>query len=131
MLSSISPSGIASPGSGEKKHVHFNEQVERCIALDMKGDDEEEPEFYAINDSASDSDDGGIMMKRSNSKRDYHHCTGKRITPRASFSAESKTIAMLPSTTLKYREDTPGPQETAMKHSSGFWNGSKLSPSPS
>jgi hypothetical protein len=38
---------------------------------------------------------------------------------------------MLPSTTLKYRADTPEPPETAMKHSNGFWNGSKLSPSPS
>lgn len=132
MLSSISSSGIASPGTGEKKHIHFNEQVEQCIALEMKGDDEEEPDAYAIHDfSDSDSDDGGIMMKRSNSKRKLPPLHKKRTTPRASFSGESKTIAMLPSTTLKYREDTPEPQETAMKHSNGFWNGSKLSPSPS
>ena len=132
MLSSISSSGIASPGTGEKKHIHFNEQVEQCIALDVKGDDEEEPEAYAIHDySDSDSDDGGIMMKRSNSNRKLPPLNKTKSTPRASFSAESKTIAMLPSTTLKYREDTPEPQETAMKHSSGFWNGSKLSPSPS
>lgn len=48
MLSSIFQSGIASPGIGEKKCVHFNEQVERCIALDMEGDDEEEPEVYGV-----------------------------------------------------------------------------------
>ena len=132
MLSSISSSGVASPGSGEKKHIHFNEQVEQCIALDIKGDDDEEPEAYAVHDySDSESDDGGIMMKRSNPKRKLPPLHHKRTTPRASFSAEGKTIAMLPSTTLKYREDTPEPQETAMKHSNGFWNGSKLSPSPS
>ena len=131
-LSSISSSGIASPGTGEKKHIHFNEQVEQCIALDMKGDDEEEPEAYAVHDySDSDSDDGAIMMKRSDSKRKLPPLHSKTTTPRASFSAESKTIAMLPSTTLKYRQDTPEPQETAMKHSNGFWNGSRLSPSPS
>ncbi len=129
-LSSISSSGYASPGNGEKKHIHFNEQVEQCIALEMKGDEEEEP--YPINDDYdSDSDDGAIMMKRSNSKRKLPPLHSKRATPRASFSAESKTIAMLPSTTLKYRADTPEPPETAMKHSNGFWNGSKLSPSPS
>lgn len=57
----------------------------------------------------------------------------KKPVPRNnSFTAESKTIAMLPSTTLKYREDTPEPQETAMKHSSGFWSpNSRLSPSAS
>jgi hypothetical protein len=130
MLSSISSSGIASPG--EKKHIHFNEQVEQCIALEMKGDDEDEPDTYAIhNYNDSDSDDGGIMMKRSNSKRKLPPLHRKTTTPRQSFSAESKTIAMLPSTTLKYRADTPDPPETAMKHSNGFWNGSKLSPSPS
>ena len=132
MLSSISSSGLASPGNGEKKHIHFNEQVEQCIALEMKGDDDDEPEAYAIHDyDDSDSDDGGIMMKRSNSKRKLPPLHSKRTTPRQSFSAESKTIAMLPSTTLKYRADTPEPPETAMKHSNGFWNGSKLSPSPS
>jgi len=132
MLSSISSSGLASPGTGEKKHIHFNEQVEQCIALEMKGDDDDEVDAYAIHDyDDSDSDDGGIMMKRSNSKRKLPPLHRKKTTPRQSFSAESKTIAMLPSTTLKYRADTPEPPETAMKHSNGFWNGSKLSPSPS
>ncbi|PMD41513.1 hypothetical protein L207DRAFT_328160 [Hyaloscypha variabilis F] len=130
ILSSISSSGLQSPG--EKKHIHFNEQVEQCIALEMKGDDDDEAEAYAVHDyDDSDSDDGAIMMKRSNSKRKLPPLHRKRTTPRQSFSTESKTIAMLPSTTLKYRADTPEPPETAMKHSNGFWNGSKLSPSPS
>lgn len=131
MLSSVTTSGLQSPGNGEKKHIHFNEQVEQCIALEMKGDDDDEPD-YAINDyDDSDSDDGGIMMKRSNSKRRLPPLHKKKTTPRQSFSTESKTIAMLPSTTLKYRADTPDPPETAMKHSNGFWHGSRLSPSPS
>lgn len=130
-LSSITSSGLATPGMGEKKHIHFNEQVEQCIALECKGDDEDQ-DSYAIQDyDDSDSDDGGIMMKRSNSKRKLPPISNKKTTPRPSFSTESKTIAMLPSTTLKYREDTPESQETAMKHSNGYWNGTKLSPSPS
>lgn len=128
MLSSVTSSGLVSPGTGEKKHIHFNEQVEQCIALEMKGDDEEDQ--YAIqNYDDSDSDDGGIMMKRSDSKRRLPPLHKKKSTQ--GQSAESKTIAMLPSTTLKYRADTPEPPETAMKHSSGIWNGTKLSPSPS
>lgn len=124
-LPSISSSGIESPIC-EKKHIHFNEQVEQCIALDIKGDDEDEVEVYTADTSDSDSDDGAIMMK--SSKRSLPPIGTKRTTPRNdSFNNESKTIAMLPSTTLKYREDTPEPQETAMKHG-GFW---KLSPSPS
>ena len=129
MLSPISSSGLPSPGSGEKKHIHFNEQVEQCIALEMKGDDDE-PDFVVNSFDDSDSDDGGIMMKRSNSNRKLPPLH-KKPASRQSFSAESKTIAMLPSTTLKYRADTPEPPETAMKHSNGVWMGSKLSPSPS
>lgn len=131
VLPSVSSSGIASPSPGGEKHIHFNEQVEQCIALEMKGEDDEEADSYAIyDDYDSDSDDGAIMMKRSNSKRKLPMMR-KNTTPRNSFSTDSKTIAMLPSTTLKYREDTPELQETAMKHSNGFWSSGKLSPSPS
>lgn len=49
----------------------------------------------------------------------------KKVTP-----PESKTIAKLPSTTLKYREDAPEP-ESAMKHSTGVFRSPLLSPSSS
>lgn len=131
LLPSVSSSGLVTPG--EKKHIHFNEQVEQCIALDMKGEDDEEPEpSYPVHDyDDSDSDDGGIMMKRSSSARKLPPLQSKKTAQRQSATTDNKTIAMLPSTTLKYREDTPEPQESAMKHSSGFWSGSRLSPSPS
>jgi hypothetical protein len=62
MLSSTSPSGLRSPESGEK-HIHFHEQVEQFIALEMEGDDDEELD-YALHDYGdSDSDDGGIMIQ--------------------------------------------------------------------
>lgn len=126
VLPSISSSGVASP-SYEKKHIHFNEQVEQCIALDMKGDDEDEVDTYAV-DSDSDSDEGVVMMKRSNSRRTLPAIgSAKKAAAQNNSSNESKTIAMLPSTTLKYREDTPEPPETAMKHNA-FW---RISPSPS
>ncbi|KAH8591951.1 hypothetical protein B0O99DRAFT_597575 [Bisporella sp. PMI_857] len=128
MLSSISSSGLQSPYPGEKKHIHFNESVEQCIAIDIKGDEEEELEPEPAYDDDSDSDDGGVMMKRSNSRKKLPPLH----RPKPNINKESKTIEMLPSTTLKYRGDTPEPPETAMKHSSNnYWNGSKLSPSPS
>ena len=136
VLQSISSSGLASPNY-ERKHIHFNEQVEQCIALDMSGGADAEAEdayAYAIDDDDSDSDDGAIMMKRSNSKKllptPGGGLTSKKSTRNNSFvNGESKTIAMLPSTTLKYREDTPEPKETAMKHTAGWLSG--VSPSSS
>lgn len=129
LLSSLSSSGLHSPYPGERKHISFNEQVEQCIAIDGKADDDEEPDHSAIYED-SDSEDDGLMMMRSNSGR-KHPSIARSATPKPGSSANNKTIELLPNTTLKYRGDTPEPSETAMKHSSGFWNGSKLSPSPS
>ncbi|RAL61689.1 hypothetical protein DID88_002757 [Monilinia fructigena] len=135
MLSSATSSGLITPGT-ERRHISFNEKVSQCIALDVKGDDDDdddddddEPDYNTQDFDDSDSDDGAIMMKRSTSKRPLPPMRKKAIS-RVNSMADSKTIAMLPYTTLKYREDTPEPQETAMKHS-GFFHGIKLSPSPS
>lgn len=125
---SVSSSGLTSPYTGEK-HIHFNEQVEQCIALDVK-DDEDVESAPAIDDDDSDSDDDGIMMKRSNSTKQLPAIRPK-MTSRSSSTNDSKTIAMLPSTTLKYREDTPDPTGAAIKHGGGVWDTDKLSPSAS
>lgn len=68
------------------------------------------------------------MMKSVGNGR---HKPGYGFTPRNSFSSEGKTIAMLPSTTLKYRADTPEP--VVPKSSKGAIRkaGLTLSPSPS
>lgn len=109
---SMDSSGLSSP-CNERKHIHFNEKVEQCIAVDIKGDDDDmDLEVYDEDDSDSDSDDG-VMMKRVKSKK-------RRVPTRkikSKRTANCETIATLPPTTLKYREDTPEPQETAMKHS--------------
>lgn len=125
---SASSSGIVSP-SGEKKHIHFNEQVAQCIAVEVKGDyDDDELETDRL-DYDSDSDDGAIMMKRTTAKKRRSILKRSRSS---NSNSESKTIAMLPSTTLKYREDTPEPTETAMKHSTGaVYRSPVISPSSS
>jgi hypothetical protein len=113
-------SGLASSGTGQGKHIHFNEKVEQCISLEMKGGEDEEPDCYALQDYAiGDSDDGAIMMKRTNSKWGLPLISSRQGKLRASSSADSKTIAVLPSATLKCGGKTFPPLETAVKHNNG------------
>jgi hypothetical protein len=127
---SVTSSGLQSPG--EKRHIHFNNEVVQCIAVESKDEDEEEegqPPAVISDEEDEDEDDGLVMMKHVPSKAR----TSNRSTPRGSFSTESKTIAPLPSTTLKYRSDTPEPPEAQQQYAiHSPWNtGRKLSPSPS
>jgi hypothetical protein len=126
---SSTSSGLESPG--ERRHIHFNNEVEQCIAVDSKEDDEaeeEEPQS-TLSDEDDGDDEGIVMMKQVPCKAKVSN----RSTPRNSFSSESKTIKPLPSTTLKYRGDTPEPNEAQqLCGMNRFWPTKKtLSPSPS
>ena len=102
-LTSASSSGLDSPDTGEKKHIHFDELVEQCIALEVKSEDDEEREPYSVHDDHDNGrDSGAVMMKRSNSRRKLPPMHKKPAPQTNSFTAESRTVAMLPSTTLKY-----------------------------
>ncbi|KFZ23217.1 hypothetical protein V502_02302, partial [Pseudogymnoascus sp. VKM F-4520 (FW-2644)] len=94
-FTSNSSKSMASLVTGEQKHIQFNEQVEQCIALEIDGDKDGEL------DSSS------------------------RKASRASLSVDSKTIAMLPSTTLNNEDDVLEPLETAVKHNN-FFSGDSL-----
>uniref|UniRef100_A0A8H7NKV0 Nitrogen regulatory protein areA GATA-like domain-containing protein n=1 Tax=Bionectria ochroleuca TaxID=29856 RepID=A0A8H7NKV0_BIOOC len=100
---STESSGITSP----RKHIHFNEQVEQYMAVDVKGM-EVDSDCYG-DDGDSDDD---VMLKRVKPKK--QSILKKRVAK--SKSTEGKIIAKLPSTALKYREDTPEAKETAMKY---------------
>lgn len=124
-LSSRSTSGLQTP-HGEKKHIRFDDNVEQCIAVELKDGDFDDEEESALHDSDS-SDEGVVMMKKSKRK------PLSRSSSRGSFSGESKTIAKLPSTTLKYRTDSPDVPDH-ISHSitpSSGWRPGRLSPSPS
>ena len=86
-----SPFSLRRTSRENEKHIQFNEQVERCIALEVNGDEDEEL------DSSS-----------------------RKATSRASLSVDSKTIAMLPCTMLRNEEDTLEPPEMAVKHNNFF-----------
>ena len=124
--SSRSTSGLQTP-HGEKKHIRFDDKVEQCIAVDLKDGDFDDEDESALHDSDSSDDDGVVMMKKSKRK------PLSRSSSRGSFSGESKTIAKLPSTTLKYRTDSPDVPDHpshSITPSSG-WRPGRLSPSPS
>lgn len=128
LLPSSTTSGLASPAT-ERKHIHFDEQVKQCIAVEVKGDDDDdEPDSPVWNYDDSDSDDGAIMMKTTKTGKKPIYLRKKAA---ANNTNESKTIAMLPSTTLKYREDSPAPPDSAIKHSTGNSKSPLISPSPS
>lgn len=125
---SVSTSGVQTPCT--KRHIHFNNKVEQCIAINKEVDDRSEYD-KAVHDNEDSSEDDMLVM------RPVKNATKAKIksapsTPRNSFSSDSKTIAMLPSTTLNYRGDTPDPAEQKSKQKENFWNrGPNLSPSPS
>ncbi|KAK5624666.1 hypothetical protein RRF57_000382 [Xylaria bambusicola] len=129
LVPSSDTSGLASPAT-ERKHIHFDEQVKQCIAVEVKGDDDDdddEPDSYRWGYDDSDSDSSAIMMKTTKSKKKPIYLRKK---PTPSSNNESKTIAMLPSTTLKYREDSPAP-DSAAKHSTSTIKSPTISPSSS
>lgn len=121
-LTTSSSSGMTSPS--ERRRIHFNDEVEQCIAVDVK-----EGEGWPAIDEES-SDDGVVMMRQISGQA----AISNRSTPRNSFSSDSKTIAPLPSTTLKYRGDTPEPRESILDRWSTFSSqpaSTSTSPSPS
>lgn len=123
-FSSRSTSGLQSPES-ERKHIRFDDKVEQCIAVDIKDGDDDDDDNWAIQDDDS-SDDDLILMKSTKSKRPtLQHRT------RSNSNSESKTIAMLPSTTLKYRLDTPDSLCSPQSPVCGSRSPAGISPSPS
>ena len=133
---STSSSGLQTPATVERRHIHFNDKVEQCIAVDMLRDgDEENDELYNAladhDEDDSDDDDDGVVMMKVSSRVTAKAKASHRTTPRHSFSTDNKTIAMLPSTTLNCREDDLAPDGTSVGRPNRVWNARRLSPSPS
>ena len=121
---STTTSGRQTPCS--KRHIHFNNKVEQCIAINEEHD---HCDYHSAIQEDSDSEEELLTMKPVASKANKN---SRETTPRNSFSSDSKTIAMLPSTTLKYRGDTPDPVKQAERQRTGPWrSASKISSSSS
>ena len=124
---STSTSGLQTPSTS--RHIHFNDKVEQCIAIN-KDNDDHFGHVCAFQEDEDSSDDDLLMMKP------VKHATKAKIsrpsTPRNSFSNDSKTIAMLPSTTLNYRGDTPELGKQQSRQTEPLWGkNAKLHQSPS
>ncbi|KAL8808579.1 MAG: hypothetical protein Q9200_004228 [Gallowayella weberi] len=123
-LSSALTSGRQTPCN--KRHIHFNNKVEQCIAINDGA--HERCRYGKPRRDDSESEDDVLMMKSVPNKAKAN----KPKTPRSGSSSEGKTIAMLPSTTLKCRGDTPDPVKQQDKQKAGPWkNGSRIPQSPS
>ena len=115
---SSSVSGLQTPCT--KRHIHFNNKVEQCIAIDK--DHIEQPHYLtAIHDDDDSSSEEEVLVMKPVRHASRAKISSSPATPRNSFSSESKTIAMLPATTLNYRSDTPEP---AKRQVDKPWNGS-------
>lgn len=113
-------SNTASPN--EKRHIHFNNEVVQCIAVEAK--DEDERDEYSSTATLEDDlplDDVSARQISPNAS------AGNSSLARNSFSHENKTIAPLPSTTLKSRGDAPEPPPGLMER----WFGTRSTPLPS
>ncbi|KAF3919743.1 hypothetical protein ABW20_dc0107686 [Dactylellina cionopaga] len=86
-------SGIESPSSS-RKHIHFNDRVEQCIAVEAKDEDEEMDVDMGFEEEEDSSDEGGLCLNMSSRPK-----TGRQDSKGG--SSEPQTIQKLPSTTLK------------------------------
>ncbi|PGH13158.1 hypothetical protein AJ79_03865 [Helicocarpus griseus UAMH5409] len=107
-----------SPGTetpSDRRHISFNDEVSQCIAVEGKDDyyDDDMDDSTCVMDDDMLSEDGVLMTGQ-------RPLLSSQSTPRSSFSSDSKTIAPLPPTTLKYRRDTPEPEEEAPAKSSSY-----------
>ena len=124
-----------------KRHIRFDDKVEQCIAVEMKEGDNDEPESSEDEEeeprrslSSDSSDEGLVMMKRKRRPGLTKRSKAEGGGSRSGSHNGRKTIETLPSTTLKYRTDTPDPPEAAQQPQpfGRSWSNSRvLSPSPS
>ncbi|KAH7118137.1 hypothetical protein B0J13DRAFT_458800 [Dactylonectria estremocensis] len=111
VLPTPTSSGISSTGV-ERKHIHFNDEVEQCVAVEaMDGDDDIDTDQLGDSDS-----DDGLMMKLARPRKRAPLIRKKLKKGKNSLPSDGKTISMLPPTMLKHQEDMLEAPETAIKH---------------
>lgn len=112
----VSVSDIGSPN--ERRHIHFNNEVVQCIAIEAKDEEEEYGKYQIGLEDGLFSDNITVTNQMLSNT-----ASGNMSSPR---NNENKTIAPLPSTTL--RGEMPEPPASSLFER---WFGSRSSPSPS
>jgi hypothetical protein len=114
--------------TNERRQVHFTDEVDQCVAVDIEvgGNCEERGEVDSIYDDDSSSDDG-LMMKPSSRLKIPNSSIGSSSCSSDSNSAANSSIAMLPPTVLKHQNDFQEPGELELRQGSEFWSSEILS----
>jgi hypothetical protein len=107
----------------ECKHVQFDKDIRQMQEVYSEDDDKMDEDG-----EDGDDEDDEYVLTMSPSVLSTFGCN--RATPHASFSNEAKTIAPLPSATLKYRTDTDTPEPQGTACDQACWTGER-SRSPS
>jgi hypothetical protein len=116
--------GEQSPATDERRHIQFNDKVEQFIAvMDARDDDDDQHgrEGYSPYDTDDSSSDEGLIMMKGLSRPNIPK-QSSQSSSRNSFNAGSRSIELLPSTTLKYREHAIELGEPATDRGGRFWN---------
>jgi hypothetical protein len=109
-------SRVAPPRTKGKKHIQFDTQVKQRIASKMKGIADEELASYTIlDDDNSDLDEAAVITRRTRSKPGPPVVLSTQSAE--NIHVDRKIIEMVPSGTVKYREDSL-PWEIMGKHNS-------------
>lgn len=113
-------SDIGSPN--ERRHIHFNNEVVQCIAIEAKEEGEDYGEWpMGLEDGLFSGNVAMTNQMLSNT------AASNRCSPRNNPGHQNKTIAPLPSTTLR-GDTTPEPPASSFIER---WFGSRSSTSPS
>lgn len=114
----------AAPPPAARRHISFNNEVAQCIAVD--GEPPGSNDYLGGFDSCvidDDDDDNGVSSAYYGMYRrnwDYYSPFSSGASSPGSYgsSSESRTIAMLPSTTLKPAPDLPSDDQTQLSNTS-------------
>jgi hypothetical protein len=119
-------SGVQTPSVG-KRHIHFSNKVEQCIAINKDIDDVDYTTKQLVLEETDESSDDGIIMMhgKSSEGRDSTRFASPATTAPWNHNTNKRTIAILPSTTLNCRSESPCPPEPTYDPIGNFWETGK------
>lgn len=133
LLPCATPSGVQSLGFRDKRQIRFNDKVEQRLAVDLmhvnevnEGNEDNEDSCVIYDDDNDAFGEGVTIMQSSLSS-----VADRELGRRSSFSIASKTIATLPSTTLKNYEHTRRLEGPVSNQAMKSCKAGNSSPSPS
>lgn len=117
----------SSPIILEKRHIHFNDRVEQCIAVNIPEDSDSEFESSTEEEDDESDDEGGffLMVKSPSTSQLHNNLSLNKLQPvdKKKELKNYSTIELLPSTTLKNCEDEDEDEKFALSHNTNTSRG--------